>query len=699
MDAISKITQKSSEGIDTENADMRRYIKLLCGFWLISVVVRFIIALSTSVTPSIMPDESLYFQISDSLAGLGRVYFRGQPINYTYITYPLLLVPLHWLSNSINIFRAIQLVNAMIMSAAVFPAFYLGRMITKSNKRALVVALITLLAPDMAMINHIMTDALAYTLIILTLYIAAKVVESKEKTKHPYILGGLAFLVYTVKPGYIAIGIAVVACLLFNAWLDRDKERIIQAIKVAGTMAVLYIIWRLFLGIVLKVDFELDSLYQTQTAALSFETIKKFFSGLLLYAIYIPVAFLLFPIILPLANYKLFSKNTRSILSIVYFSLFFVILGAVYIIYVDEIGSNPYASRIHARYVAAFLPVLVAFCMAPELKKAKFGTFAAVSTLGVLSGLYLLKDYPINSTRQYPVDAMLLSYYTTDSVYFNGKLLVPMFCILFFTAMAYYIYKKGLTVAATRVLISVIAVVFIINGIFAYDMNKHSMSLEYAADAKQVVKMVGGRNALFVAEDGAYMWQPAIALDNASRGEIYVDELDDAVSNTYVTGSFGNFVPKNYWMAVSQNKIPKPDAIIVNYNFFDSNVVNPNAKIEYTDNKYYAVITPPENGPWLHSSLSGTNQNWVVKGSRLTLFDPAVLSGGTVVFSIQARAGEGTSVLTCFCGESKIVFNLDTDYEWYSIEVPNFDTNSPLSVYFENTSGNVFIKTYLIGNR
>jgi hypothetical protein len=672
---------------------------LLFVLWFLSVIIRFAIALGTSETPSIMPDESLYFQLSDSLAEKGQVLFRGQPINYSYITYPILLVPLHWLPSGINIFRAIQFFNSMAMSAAVFPAYYLGKQITQSRSKAFLVAAAALIVPDMVMINHIMSDALTYPLILLTLLYIGKMLENSIKISYAICTGALCFLLYTVKPGYIAIGAVVILALFIISFCERNKSKSYQALIVGVTMLALFFAFRFFLSEILKVDFSLKSLYASQTAAFSLDNMKKLLSGLLVYIIYIPIAFLLFPVIIPISNFPLFRKQNKYSLIITLASLVFIVIGTVYIIYINEFTGDPYATRIHLRYIAAFFPALLAYCLAPEMEQAKFNITAATGTAGVLAGFFLIRNFDIFSCRSYPVDAILLSYYTTDSKYFNGKLIVPLFCLVFFTAMALYIHRNGFTRRAESALVITMSVVFIINTAFGYNLNEHSMDARYTADAEEAWEMVEGYNVLMVTGDRTLFWQPAIAIDIASRGAVPIIELDDAVSNLKVGSGMSAFVPKNYWMAVSSNEIAAPEKIILTPDFFNIGVLKKSATVEYTKNGLYAIVTPTENDSWLHSTLSGLNQNWVDTGSRFTLYDSALLSGGTVILQIYAKAGEGTSTLTYKYNGSSYSCELTDTMNWYSVGITVADPTVPLTVYFENTSGNVYIQTYLVSNK
>lgn len=73
----------------------RRKLWLL---FLLAAAVRAFLAVITRDGPVVVIDEGLYTNIARSLAFEGKVLFRGQPVNYPYLVYPLLLTPLYRLN-------------------------------------------------------------------------------------------------------------------------------------------------------------------------------------------------------------------------------------------------------------------------------------------------------------------------------------------------------------------------------------------------------------------------------------------------------------------------------------------------------------------------------------------------------------------------------------------------------------------------
>ena len=107
---------------------------LISCLYLLSVALRFALALLFRHGPTISIDESLYINIAKSLAAGEGITYRSQPIPYMYLLYPLLLVPLYLLPFPVNFYRLIQLYNAFLICTSIFPVFLFAKDFTGSNK-------------------------------------------------------------------------------------------------------------------------------------------------------------------------------------------------------------------------------------------------------------------------------------------------------------------------------------------------------------------------------------------------------------------------------------------------------------------------------------------------------------------------------------------------------------------------------------
>ena len=664
--------------------------------WILATIIRFIIALSTSGNPSIMPDEELYLQISNSLANGGQVLFRGQPVRYEYLLYPFILIPLQWLPAGINIFRSIQLLNCLLMNAAVFPAFYLGKQITKNREKGFLIAILAIIAPDLIMVNHIMSDGLMYLLILTFIYVGYKALFNNEN-KYGILCGLMTFLIFATKPGPAIIGVVFFIAMIIVAAKNKDRKKFTQLACFLITFAILFIVYKLIIHGMLGVDLSQTGVYVEQIKEFSFTNILQTLNGLLVYAIYLPFAFMIIPLVLPLTHIKSFTKENKTLLITVLVSMAAIVVGIVYGIYLDELTADPFATRIHIRYVAAFLPILFAFCLSPEMKKARVKISLLIGSIGIAIGVILLAGKNIYSGRHYPVDSLLLSPLIQDGV-LSGRVWVPLIILMFAGIMIARIAQNGFKIKEQRIFLIFISCYMILCNIPGYNLNMHNVDKLLTTEAISA-KEIAGDDVLYIAPDLQAQWPAATSLDVQYKGGLKVVEFDDLIGNLVKNnGVLTDFIPKDYWRTKSVNTLSVPNKLILPSELMYRMRLNESVGYEVSQDNTYAIITPTQSGtPLLHSALSGFNQNWVQEGSRFTLYDQTTLSTGKIKFQFQARAGVGNAWLTLSVdGLDPINFYLSDQLGWYETEIAVTDPTSPLVVNFSMYNVNIYIETYLV---
>src|SRR4029453_5530069 len=84
-------------------------------------------------TPTVFNDELLYEKLSQSLAAGHGVAIRGEHFFFPAPFAPLVQAPAWLLSSMTDAYAAAKLLNAAIMSAAVFPAYWLARQVVRPS--------------------------------------------------------------------------------------------------------------------------------------------------------------------------------------------------------------------------------------------------------------------------------------------------------------------------------------------------------------------------------------------------------------------------------------------------------------------------------------------------------------------------------------------------------------------------------------
>src|SRR5512132_3682866 len=111
-------------------------------------------------TPTVFNDELLYAKLSQSLAAGHGLAIRGEHFFFPAPLAPLVQSPAWLLSSMTDAYAAAKLLNAAVMSAAVFPAFFLARRVVRPPY-ALVTAAAAVTTPGMLYHAYLMSEALA----------------------------------------------------------------------------------------------------------------------------------------------------------------------------------------------------------------------------------------------------------------------------------------------------------------------------------------------------------------------------------------------------------------------------------------------------------------------------------------------------------------------------------------------------------
>jgi hypothetical protein len=114
----------------------------------------------TRKTPWVFTDELEWSQISRAIASTGHAARRGQPIFFKSL-YAWVIAPAWWIHSTASAYAAVKYVNAVVMSLASVPTYFLARMYV-SRGAAVAVAVLSVAIPGMAYAAAIVPEVLAY---------------------------------------------------------------------------------------------------------------------------------------------------------------------------------------------------------------------------------------------------------------------------------------------------------------------------------------------------------------------------------------------------------------------------------------------------------------------------------------------------------------------------------------------------------
>jgi hypothetical protein len=127
-------------------------------------------------TLTVFNDELLYTKLSQSIAAGHGLSIRGQHFYFPSPLAPLLQAPVWLLHSMPQAYAAAKLLNAAVMSAAVFPSYRLARRVVRPTY-ALVTAAAAVATPAMVYHGYLMSEALAYPLFLCTVLVIVRGVE------------------------------------------------------------------------------------------------------------------------------------------------------------------------------------------------------------------------------------------------------------------------------------------------------------------------------------------------------------------------------------------------------------------------------------------------------------------------------------------------------------------------------------------
>ncbi len=187
-------------------------------------------------SPWIFFDELDYSTTARRIADLGTPP-GGKAYHFNGL-YPFLIAPA-WLADDVHTaYWASKVIGALVMTTAVFPAYWLARMLAAPRRIALFTAAATAAVPALSYTSSLMTETLAYPYAVLCFALIVRALSSRSTG---WVVGAVvaAILAPVVRRELAVIPVAfAAAALAFVAvpWLGRSWRRwaAATAVTVAG---------------------------------------------------------------------------------------------------------------------------------------------------------------------------------------------------------------------------------------------------------------------------------------------------------------------------------------------------------------------------------------------------------------------------------------------------------------------------------
>jgi hypothetical protein len=201
-------------------------------FFLAAIVVAsalFRIVLGSQVVgPWIMVDELIYSELAKSFAASGHFEIRGVASNGYGFVYPALIAPAWRLFGSTTtVYDVAKAINAVVMSLAAVPAYFLARRLL-TPRLALIAAALTILVPSMLYTSELMTENAFYPIFLCVILALVVTLERPTPTRQVLVLV-LCGLAYATRQQAVALIPAVAIAPALLGWIERDLKRHLRA--------------------------------------------------------------------------------------------------------------------------------------------------------------------------------------------------------------------------------------------------------------------------------------------------------------------------------------------------------------------------------------------------------------------------------------------------------------------------------------
>ena len=196
-----------------------------------------LIAAAGRAAPYYLPDEYIYPSLARSFAEHGRPLIRGAGVHFPALLEPIVTSPV-WLvtDDPITAYRLTQGLHALFLSLAVIPAYLLCKRLALPRWVALTVAAFAIAVPDAVYASGMLSDPLAYPLVLTAVYTGVCAIVSATPRAQ------LAFAAFSSLAVLARIQYAVVPAAVVGAELIADRGRVITSLRRLWLSLVLLVI-------------------------------------------------------------------------------------------------------------------------------------------------------------------------------------------------------------------------------------------------------------------------------------------------------------------------------------------------------------------------------------------------------------------------------------------------------------------------
>jgi hypothetical protein len=211
----------------------------LSGIVVLSAVVHYGLG-RRMVAPWIFIDELVYSELAKSLAAGDGLSIRDEAVGNAYgFVYPLLIAPAYALFDAVpDAYAAAKAINAVVVSLAAVPAYFLARRVLRPGL-ALLAAGLAVAVPSLLYAGTLMTENAFYPLFLCAVLALALAVERPTAVRVAVFLGVLGVAFLTRAQAVVLVPALLTAPLLVVAYGGRRLREYRTLYAIVGGLGLL----------------------------------------------------------------------------------------------------------------------------------------------------------------------------------------------------------------------------------------------------------------------------------------------------------------------------------------------------------------------------------------------------------------------------------------------------------------------------
>ena len=615
-------------------------------WWIFAVafVIHAILNILVNKGPKVVIDEGLYTNIARSLAWKGELAFRGQPINYPYLLYPCLLVPIYWLNRLLggDVYRYVQVFNTLLITSSVLPAYAFAHDYTKNKSKSLSVALIVVLMPDMLFGGFEMAECVLWPLALWLVFFCYRYYQT-NKLSYGIATALFTGMMFAAKPGAIAVGATLLTGKLLASF--RDKKRLKQTlISLGSLLMVVATVYGIYLLLYHSGD-SILGLYTKQTEEWKAKDVFVAIEAVFLLAfLFIFACGGVFGL-LPFVRLKECDSDKRQFTLSLAAGILVAIIGtAVFVVpykWTGELGNLP----MHLRYCSMYIPAIVTLAFDRD-RYAQSNKALGISLL-ILIALSVFPGVRAGfvAGKSGYIDSITLGAFVRSST-LNGVVtgwLLSAFTIVFLSAFAVDAFRKKKEAKQKGNIVQTVGTTFLLVFVLFNALCGHLASNIYiapsiAADALEVNRMIKSKDCLGITQqyyDDIYSYwldgRLNVPMQQVTIDQMFIETQDNR-------GIYTPFIPVAQSPNLNTHETPQTDTFVLGMTIAEHLELSDTTSAVRTKNGHFTVVEITSSERWVDTMMYGLDDNALYDGKTgyIEVFDENRNIDGNLVLNVTA---------------------------------------------------------------